>query len=135
MQQPFDQSLIIADNDGSMRGILRSVLEHPRRVVFLAADGLEAVQYAQHTVADLVLLDMRMPRLDGLEACAQIRQLPRYKDVPIVILTAFDDERARRKAKRVGVTAFFVKPFSADSLRRGLAPLLAASDDFLRRQQ
>lgn len=134
MQRPsFDQSLIIADNDRNMRSILRSVLDHPRRAVFLAADGIEAVEYAQNTTADLILLDMRMPRMDGLDACARIREMSHYKNVPIVILTAFDSDLARRKAKRLGATAFFVKPFSTESLLRGLAPLLALGHDAIGR--
>jgi CheY-like chemotaxis protein len=122
--EPFDQSFIIADNDSTMRGILRSVLQEPRRAVFLAADGLEAVEYAEHVVADLILLDVRMPKLDGLDACARIRDMPRYKSVPIMILSAYDNEVARRKAKRLGATAFVAKPFSTDGLLRQVASLV-----------
>jgi twitching motility two-component system response regulator PilG len=132
-REPFDQRLIVADNDSAMRGILRSVLDHPRRALFLAANGLEAVEFAQRTPADLVLLDMRMPQLDGLEACARIREIPRYQDIPIVILTAFDGEVARRKARRLGATAFFIKPFTTDSLLRSLAPLIEVGSQVTRR--
>jgi CheY-like chemotaxis protein len=126
MRQPgFDQTVIIADNDRSMRDLLRCVLDQPRRAVFLAANGIEAIEYAQSITADLVLLDMDMPRLGGLDACARIRDLPHYRDVPIVILTAYDGERARRKASQMGATAFFTKPFSSDGLRRGLVSILA----------
>jgi CheY-like chemotaxis protein len=58
-----------------------------------------------------VLLDIAMPRLNGLQACAAIRNLPGYADVPIVMLTAYDDERFRVAAKRVGATTFITKPF------------------------
>jgi CheY-like chemotaxis protein len=133
-QEPFDQRLIIADNDSAMRSILRSVLDYPRRALFLAANGMEAVEFAQHVHADLILLDMRMPQMDGLDACARIREMPRYQEIPIVILTAFDGENARRKAKRLGATAFFVKPFSTDSLLRSLVPLIALGNQATRRQ-
>ena len=131
---PIDQHIIIADNDSSIRGILRSVLDHPRRALYLAANGLEAVEFAQHLNANLVLLDMRMPQLDGLEACARIRQVPRYADIPIVILTAFDNDVVRRKAQRAGATAFWVKPFTTEALLRNLAPLIQLGGDVTRRQ-
>jgi two-component system chemotaxis response regulator CheY len=129
LNEPVEQVIIIAENDSMMRGILRSVLERPRRVLLLACDGVEAVSYAAGVQAVLVLLDLRMPRLDGIAACREIRVLPNYKDVPIVILTGFDDERARREAARAGATAFFVKPFTTVNLLRGLTPLIAAGHD------
>jgi CheY-like chemotaxis protein len=77
---------------------------------------------------------MRMPQLDGLEACARIREIPRYQEIPIVILTAFDGEVARRKARRIGATAFFVKPFTTEALLRSLAPLIAVGSQVTQRQ-
>ena len=131
---PFDQRLIVADNDSGMRGLLRTVLDHPRRALFFAANGQEAVEVAQRTPADLILLDMRMPQLDGLEACAKIREMPRYRDIPIVILTAFDGDLARRKAKRLGATMFLTKPFTTDNLLRTLGPLIEIGTGVTRRQ-
>lgn len=128
LDDPIEQTIIIADNDSMVRGILRSILEQPGRALLLAGDGEEAVRHAERARATLVLLDMKMPRMDGIAACQRIRLLPTYKDVPIVILTAFDDERSRRDARRAGATSFFVKPFTTESLRRGLAPLLAMGE-------
>src|ERR1700691_3534299 len=87
--ETFDETVIVADNDSMMRGLLRTVLEQPGRTLLLCADGMEAVELAEQTLATLVLLDLRMPRMDGIEACRQIRELPRYATVPIVILTVF----------------------------------------------
>jgi CheY-like chemotaxis protein len=124
-----DQRIIIAENDSMIRGILRSILEHPRRILFLAGDGQEAVTLAGSIQAALVLLDVRMPRLDGIAACRQIREMPNGQSVPIVLLTAFDGDRVRREAHRAGATAFLVKPFTTENLLRGLTPLLAAQQE------
>ena len=121
-----DETVIVAENDSMMRGLLRTVLEQPRRTILLCADGLEAVELAGQTLATLVLLDLRMPKLDGIEACRQIRGLPRYATVPIVILTVFDSEAMKRRAQRAGATAFFGKPFSRMALLLALNPLIAA---------
>jgi CheY-like chemotaxis protein len=117
-------SVIVADNDLSLRSVLRSLLVEHGFSVLLAADGLEAVDFALSTLARLMIHDKRMPNLDGLQACAQIRRLPAYAEVPIVILTAYDDATTRAAAVRAGATAFFAKPFTPFRLLQGIAPLL-----------
>ena len=61
----------------------------------------------------LVRACLRMPRMDGIEACKQIRQLPRYAKVPILILTVFDSDIVKRRALRAGATAFLVGSVAA----------------------
>jgi chemosensory pili system protein ChpA (sensor histidine kinase/response regulator) len=122
----FDETVIVADNDSMMRGLLRTVLEQPKRTILLCVDGLEAMELASQTLATLVLLDLRMPKMDGIEACHQIRALPRYATVPIVILTVFDVEGMKRRALRAGATTFLGKPFSRAALLGALDPLIAA---------
>jgi len=103
------KDVIVADNDYIVRGILRSILEREGFTVLQAVDGLEAIDYAMRVNAQLVILDYKMPRLDGFGACAQIRHLPGYAATPIAVLTAFDNEDARAAASRAGVTAFLAK--------------------------
>lgn len=124
--ETFDETVIVADNDSMMRGLLRTVLERSGRTVLLCADGIEAVELATQTLATLVLLDLRMPRMDGIEACLQLRELPRYASVPIVILTVFDGEALRRRALRAGATSFLAKPFSRGALLAVVDPLIEA---------
>lgn len=120
----FDETIIVADNDSMMRGLLRTVLDRPRRRLLLCADGLEAIEFASQTVATLVLLDLRMPRLGGIEACQQMRGLPGYTTVPIVILTVFDDDALKQRALRSGATAFLSKPLSSADLLGAVNPLI-----------
>jgi CheY-like chemotaxis protein len=122
----IDETVIVADNDSMMRGLLRTVLEQGGRTLLMSADGLEAVELATQTLATLVLLDLRMPRMDGLEACLQIRALPRYAQVPIVILTVFDGVSLRQQARTAGATSFLAKPFSRSGLLREVNPLIVA---------
>jgi len=72
------------------------------------------------------LLDLRMPRMDGIEACLQIRELPRYRSVPIVILTVFDGDTLKRRALKAGATSFLAKPFSRGELLLAVNPLIDA---------
>jgi CheY-like chemotaxis protein len=113
--------VIVADNDQIVRSILRSVLEDQGFSVLSAANGIEAIELAKRTQARLVILDYKMPRLDGFTCCTEMRRLEAYRDVPIVILTAFDDAGVREKAERVGANAFLAKPFTPISLLRVVA--------------
>jgi len=116
--------VIAAENDLQMRGLLRSVLTHAGQQVFPAADGQEAVALARQFKARLVLLDVAMPRVNGLQACEMIRGLPGYADVPIVMLTGYDEDRLREAALRFGATEFITKPFRPNMLLGRLAAYL-----------
>jgi DNA-binding response OmpR family regulator len=116
--------VILAENDALMRGIIRAVLLRAEQQVFPVGNGAEAVALAQQFRARLVLLDIAMPRLNGLLACEAIRALPDYAEVPIVMLTGHDDERFRLAARRVGANDFIVKPFQPNALLARLAAYL-----------
>lgn len=120
---------IVADDSALMRDILRSNLSENFGYVHLASDGLEAVEAARGLQAGLVMLDYRMGRLNGIDACREIRTLPGYAAVPIVLLTAYDDDKLRREATRAGVTLVCAKPVIFDQLMEQLAPHLAAPSD------
>jgi sigma-B regulation protein RsbU (phosphoserine phosphatase) len=122
--QVLSNGVIVAENDEQIRDLIRSVLLRARQQVFPVANGAEALMMARRLRARLVLLDISMPRLNGLQACTAIRNLPGYADVPIVMLTAHDDERFRATAKRVGATNFIAKPFRPSLLLTQLAEYL-----------
>jgi len=104
------------------------MLEAIDQDVALAANGLEAVDLASATAAALIILDVKMPELDGFQACAQIRKLPGYERTPIVILNFDNGESAQSTASRAGATMFLVKPFTTASLMLALSRFLPISD-------
>jgi CheY-like chemotaxis protein len=122
--QVLTNSVIVADNDVQMRDLIRSVLLRVRQQVFPVANGAEALMLARRFRARLVLLDISMPRLNGLQACTAIHNIPGYADVPIVMLSSHDDDRFRAAAKRVGATSFITKPFRPTLLLAQLAEYL-----------
>jgi CheY-like chemotaxis protein len=126
-EQVMSNDVIVANHDHIMRGILRSLLDVDGFNVLLAVDGLGAVDYAMRTLAQLVILDMKMPKLDGLAAYGQIRRQPGYASVPIVILTSSDDEKLRAPPPFAGPTILIAKPFNATDLQRTIALLLGPS--------
>ncbi|HET6194230.1 MAG TPA: response regulator [Acetobacteraceae bacterium] len=121
------KDVIVADNDAIIRSILRSVLEGEGFTVLPGIDGFEAVDIARRTQASLVILDYKMPHMDGITACSEIRQLPGYAATPIVILTAFGDSDTRRAANAAGISAFLTKPFTPIEVLRTAGGLLGYS--------
>jgi DNA-binding NarL/FixJ family response regulator len=100
--------VLVVDDDDAVRAVLAEVLqEEGFEVVGRAIDGIEGVSLALSLTPDGVLLDMRMPRMGGIEAArAILAQLP---NVRIVMLSAYDDASLRAEAKEAGVSAFLVK--------------------------
>jgi len=90
-----------------------------------ANDGEEAVRLAQEVMPDLILLDMRMPKMDGLQACRALKALPEVKAIPVVILSGrgLDDEV--QAGLDSGAVSYIVKPFSPDELLAEINNLLA----------
>jgi two-component system alkaline phosphatase synthesis response regulator PhoP len=118
------RGVIIADDSSIIRDNIRMAFGAPWRI-FVAANGVEAVEYARRIKAELVILDVRMPRLDGMEACRLIRQLPDYANVPIVLLTAFFIQELEAAAARCGASRVFSKPISVATVQSSIVPLVA----------
>ncbi len=128
--------VIIADDDPMIRSVLRAKLEALDLNVFVAADGQEAVELASRVHAVLIILDLKMPHLNGMLACHRIRQLPINAQTPIVILTSTPGKYAEDVATRVGATAYFLKPFGVAPLMQELSRFLPIDDaarDLIRR--
>jgi DNA-binding response OmpR family regulator len=116
--------VILAENDALMRGIIRDLLLRVEQQVFPVGNGVEALALARQFHARLVLLDIAMPRLNGLLACQAIRALPDYAGVPIIMLTGYDNAQFRLAAQRFGATDFILKPFQPNALLARLAAYL-----------
>ena len=96
--------------------VLRHVLQRRLKNVDCVASGREALQAAARKHYDLILMDLQMPDINGLEAAAQIRQMPGYKEVPILALTASCSDQVREQCRAIGMQAFLSKPIDANEL-------------------
>ena len=113
---------VIAEDEGVTQVQLRRMLRsHGVEVVGIASNGQEALDMALRTRPDLVIMDVRMPILDGLEAS---RRLLANFSTCVVILTAFTDEEHRTAAHEIGVSGYVVKPVTAQTLLPKLAEAL-----------
>ena len=101
--------ILVVEDEEHLRNLLRMSLERIGHDVLTAADGREALDMLSATMVDLVLMDVMMPNMDGLEACHAIRQ---YSDVPIIMLTAINRPDDIAKALEMGADDYITKPFS-----------------------
>ncbi|MEA5092643.1 MAG: response regulator transcription factor [Acidaminococcaceae bacterium] len=103
------QTILIADDEAQIREILRIYFEKEGFKVVEAADGAEAIVQAQAGKPDIMILDIMMPVLDGLEVCKQVRKI---SDMPIIMLTAKDDDDDRILGLETGADDYITKPFN-----------------------
>jgi len=108
--------LLIADDDRALAETMRDVLEEDF-AVGLAADGNEAVARARDERPDVMVIDARMPRLDGFDACRALRDDPRTADLPIIMVTGGTGPTLATEAFAAGATDYLAKPFSISQLR------------------
>ncbi|MGB6868570.1 MAG: response regulator [Acidobacteriaceae bacterium] len=128
MQRPPEKAVIlIADDRASSRELLRTVLQRAGYEVLEAEDGEQALAQARSGHPDLVLLDLQMPELDGFGVLAELRGDPRFKDLPILALTASAMRGDREKILEAGFTEYLAKPAGPDTLRETVARLLRRS--------
>lgn len=118
-------SVLVVDDEQSLRNFVRRNLEVRNYTVLTAANGLEALAHFANTNVDLVILDLMMPHMDGLETIRRIRQ---SSAVPIIVLSALGEEDDKIKAFRIGADDYLTKPF-------GVGELLARIQAVLRRSQ
>jgi diguanylate cyclase (GGDEF)-like protein/PAS domain S-box-containing protein len=119
--------VLVVDDDRTMRFLVGETLAPHGLEVVEAHDGAAALEVLRRRVPDLVLLDVRMPGLDGFAVCEEIRRHPAAADVPVVMMTGLDDLESIRRAYEVGATDFVTKPLNWLILSQRVRYLLRAS--------
>jgi len=121
-------TVLLAEDSEDTRQVLSFELRHRGCRVITAADGREAVETALVAHPDLILMDLNLPRLDGLAATAQIRAHSELEAVPIIAVTAFDTYGIREAALEAGCQAYLLKPLNPGALERALRSALPDFD-------
>jgi DNA-binding response OmpR family regulator len=117
--------VLVADDEPHIGRIIKMKLEQGPFRVTLAYDGREALEAIErHEDIALVMLDLMMPHLSGLDVLAAIRANPRHADLPTIILTAAGQEQQHTRAMELGATDFLTKPFSPKRLYARAAELV-----------
>ena len=115
--------VLIAEDEPDMQRFLKSELQKDYDVI-AATDGAQALEKAEQLLPDIILLDMMMPEMDGLEVCQALRKRPATMKIPVILLTARADEETKFDALQMGANDFLAKPFSSTELQARIKNLI-----------
>ncbi len=117
-------SILAVDDSASMRQMVAFTLKGAGYNVIEAVDGKDALEKAKSGGADVILTDVNMPNMDGIELVRQLRQLPKYKFTPMLLLTTESAADKKAQGKAAGATGWLVKPFNPEQLLATIAKVL-----------
>ena len=117
--------IVIAEDERDIRDLVAFTLRFAGHEVTAAANGEEAVELAKKENPDLILLDVRMPRMTGYDACREIKKQPALVDTPVVFLSAKGQEEEIETGMDVGAEEYLLKPFAPDELTSRVREILA----------
>src|SRR3990172_3863503 len=117
--------ILIAEDERDIRDLVAFTLRFAGYEVFPASNGEEAVELAPKVNPDLILMDVRMPRMTGYQACKVMKTNPDLKDIPVVSLTARGQESEIQQGIEAGAEEYLLKPFAPDLLTTRVKAILA----------
>jgi DNA-binding response OmpR family regulator len=118
------EKILVAEDASDIRELIAFTLEMHGYEVITARDGLEALELARKFDPDLVMLDVRMPRMSGYEACRALKADSHTAPAPVVFLSARGQEEEVQAGRAAGAVAYIQKPFSIDDLIERVGKLL-----------
>jgi CheY-like chemotaxis protein len=118
--------ILVAEDERDIRELIVFTLTYAGHSVTQAANGAEAVELvmAAETKPDLIMMDVRMPRMTGYEACRQIKNVPELRRIPVVFLSAKGQDEEIQNGIEAGAAAYILKPFAPDELNRRIGEIL-----------
>jgi DNA-binding response OmpR family regulator len=116
--------ILVAEDERDIRELINFTLSFAGHELELAANGQEAVDKAPEFQPDLILMDVRMPKLTGYEACKQLKSMDAVKQIPVVFLTAKGQDEEVSMGLEAGAIAYILKPFAPDMLTQRVNELL-----------
>jgi len=122
----MSKRILTVDDAATMRKMVSFTLKGAGHEVFEASDGREALTAVRTRPVDLVITDVNMPNMDGIELTRQLRTLPAFARTPIILLTTESDPAKKNLGRAAGATGWIVKPFSQEQLLAIVAKVLPA---------
>jgi CheY-like chemotaxis protein len=119
--------LLLAEDDPDIRLVSKAALKRAGYRVTAAVDGREVLARVVEDRPDVILLDVMMPEMDGIEACRRLKEDPRTSDIPIIFLTARSQGFQLEDAKRLGAAGYIGKPYDALTLGTQVQAILEES--------
>ncbi|NOR47614.1 MAG: response regulator [Methanosarcinaceae archaeon] len=123
------QKILIVDDELDALTALKRALEADNYNVVEAADGLSAIEKVKTEKPNVVLLDLMMPEMDGIEACKHLKSDPKYKHIPIIMLTAKGEIDNKIEGIEMGADDYVTKPFNLHELKARIKMVLRRAQD------
>ncbi len=117
-------TVMVVDDSITVRKVTSRLLQRNGMQVLTAKDGVDAVAQLQDNIPDVMLLDIEMPRMDGFELATHIRNEPRLRQIPIIMITSRTGDKHRRRAREIGVNRYLGKPYQESELLQNIEELL-----------
>jgi two-component system, chemotaxis family, chemotaxis protein CheY len=125
----MEADVLVVDDSAAIRKILQRVLRQTGMSIgniFEAGDGEEALQVLNGQKVSLIMTDINMPKMDGIQLLAALKAAPAWHDIPVVMVTTEGGEAKVGEAVRLGAAGYVRKPFTADQIKEKLAGILSA---------
>lgn len=120
--------ILIAEDERDIRDLIEFTLKFAGHDVHKASNGAEVVEMAPSVMPDLIMMDVRMPRMTGYEACRELKQLESVKDIPVVFLSAKGQDAEIGAGLELGAYEYILKPFAPDDLAKRIGEILKQFD-------
>jgi CheY-like chemotaxis protein len=116
--------ILVAEDERDIRDLINFTLTFAGHNLTLASNGAEAVEKAVQAKPDLIMMDVRMPRMTGYEACRQLKSMDEVKHIPVIFLSAKGQDEEVQTGKEVGAVAYILKPFEPGELVKRVGEIL-----------
>ena len=123
----LNKKILLVDDEEGFLSVIKEALEIRGFDIVTAKSAIEAGLELSSKKPDLILMDIKMPGIDGLQACAAIKKNPDTAAIPLIIISAISDESEIKKAYKTGVVEYFVKPVDIEKLVNRINEILKAS--------
>ncbi len=110
IQEVVRKKILIVDDSSESRHLIRESLKRYSYEISEAENGMDALAMLKHNVPDLIVLDLMMPKMDGLKVCAFIKSDKRFWNIPVIMITAMAEKSAKKLSEQVKVDVFMNKP-------------------------
>lgn len=110
------KTIMSVDDSASVRQMVSFTLENAGYRIFTATDGKDALEKLKAAPVDMVITDLNMPSMNGIDLTRQLRAMPQYRGIPIILLTTESQADKKAQGKLAGATGWIVKPFQQDQL-------------------
>lgn len=124
---PINKKILLVDDEEGFLAVIKEALEMRGFDIMTAKNAVEAGIELASKSPDLILMDIRMPGINGLQACSAIKKNPKTAEIPLIVVSAVSDESEIKKAYKTGIVDYFVKPVDIEKLVGRIKELLQVS--------